>query len=137
MNAGRFNAESLPESIRSLSESQANLDEVAYEQTSSSSLAIDSTLQHQQKQSEQERHGCCPETSSPEVNPETCENCVDDLLADSRAQLADTLSALGSEFSAFRDVVFRDSITLYWRYRETLWWGLLQPIYLLLGLFLE
>lgn len=83
------------------------------------------------------QHDCCPDESLSLAEVEHCESCVDDLLAESRLQFADTTSPIVNELFDRIDRFFHDSLVHYWRYRETLWWGISQPIYLLIGLFLE
>lgn len=86
-------------------------------------------------------HDCCPSEASAGLSDagssQPCDNCIDDLLTETRSACLDMAVDLYRHSLNVVDAFYHDALAQYVRYRETLWWGLSQPIYLLVGFFLE
>lgn len=88
-------------------------------------------------------HDCCPSEVSNKPglskagSSQSCDNCIDDLVTEQRSVCLDTAVELYHNFLNTVEAFYHDALAQYVRYRETLWWGLSQPIYLLVGSFLE
>lgn len=108
------------------SDSQDSIESFTTDGISESLISVDGEL-----------HSCCPTESLEEGQSAQCESCGDELLTDARLMLSDASVAITNTIFERIDGFFHDALTHYWRYRETLWWGLSKPIYLLVGFFLE
>lgn len=83
------------------------------------------------------QHRCCPEETSVGQQPLDCEDGQGVFSPDHRSVSLEYPDTTLSFLSVNVGLMVADALTLYWRYRETLWSGLSRPIYLLISLFLE